>query len=84
MMPYDRHKPKQLSRDKALMRRIVEALCGMCCEPDPPEYDDVSDVAPSAMGAQALDTLACHCASTAVHPQVREERPGLQGHRRRA
>ncbi len=65
-----RFKPKQLAKQKALLRRAVEALCTMCCEPLPPDYDDASELPPQRMAAQALDLLALHLPGTQVFPAV--------------
>ena len=54
-----------------MIRQVVSALCTMCCEPDPPDHDEASDgPAPRTLASQALDALACNCASMHIHPQV--------------
>jgi len=65
-----RYKPKQLAKQKPLLKRAVDALCAMCCEPLPPEYDDASELPPQRMAAQALDLLAIHLPGTQVFPAV--------------
>jgi hypothetical protein len=65
-----RFKPKQLARQKQLLQRAVEALCAMCCEPVPADYDDASELPPQQMAAQALDLLALHLPGSQVFPAV--------------
>ncbi|KAI8467320.1 MAG: armadillo-type protein [Monoraphidium minutum] len=65
-----RYKPKQLARQKALLKRAVDALCGMMCEPLPEDYDDASELPPQRMAAQALDLLALHLPGAQVFPAV--------------
>jgi hypothetical protein len=65
-----RFKPRQLAKQKALLKRAVEALCAMCCEPLPAEYDDASELPPQRMAAQALDLMAIHLPSSQVFPVV--------------
>eukprot|EP00878_Enallax_costatus_P019883 GHUV01020993.1.p1 GENE.GHUV01020993.1~~GHUV01020993.1.p1 ORF type:complete len:804 (+),score=291.15 GHUV01020993.1:1449-3860(+) len=67
MLP-TRFKPKQLTRHKLLMCAIVEALCEMCCEPTPPDYDDAQELPPQKVAAQALDVLALSLNSQHVVP----------------
>ena len=42
-----RFKPKQLARG-GLVRPVVDALCHMCAEPDPPGHADDDDALPPA------------------------------------
>ena len=65
-----RYKPKQLARQKPLLRRAVDALCAMCCEPLPEGYDEADDLPPQQMAAQALDLLALHLPGNQVLPAV--------------
>jgi hypothetical protein len=65
-----RCKPRQLAKQKPLVKRAVEALCAMCCEPLPADYDDASEVPPQRMAAQALDLLALHLPGNQVFPVV--------------
>jgi len=51
-----------------LLKAIIEALCGMCCEPRPPHYDDAQELPPQKVAAHALDTLSVHLSSTHVFP----------------
>lgn len=65
-----RYKPKQLTRNKPLLRAIVDALCDMCCEPKAPDYDEADDLPAQKIAAQALDTLAINLNSQHVLPAV--------------
>lgn len=65
-----RFKPKQLQRNKALLKAIIEALCEMCCEPCPPDCDEAQETPPHKVAASTLDTLSIHLSSAAVFPTV--------------
>lgn len=65
-----RYKPRQLARQKPLLKRAVEALCAMMCEPLPDDYDEAGDLPPQSMAAQALDLLALHLPGSQVFPAV--------------
>eukprot|EP00983_Pelagomonas_calceolata_P104403 1159019-Pelagomonas_calceolata.AAC.5 len=67
-----RYKPKQLSKQKALVRQIVDALCSMACEPAESEQEarESGALSARAMAGQALDALALHVSSALICPQV--------------
>ncbi|KAG2492093.1 hypothetical protein HYH03_009587 [Edaphochlamys debaryana] len=67
-----RFKPKQLGRNKDLVRQIVTALCAMAGEPNPPDLDPEDDgtLPPSKLATQALDAVALHLPPPSVFPAV--------------
>lgn len=48
----------------------MDALCEMCCEPKPQDYDEADDLPAQKIAAQALDTLAINLNSQHVLPAV--------------
>ncbi|KAK9828387.1 hypothetical protein WJX81_002836 [Elliptochloris bilobata] len=65
-----RFKPKQFAR-AGLVRPVVEALCLMCAEPDPPGHSADDDTLPPAkIASQALDELALSLPAKQVLPGV--------------
>lgn len=57
-----RFKPKQLQRNKPLLKAIIEALCEMACEPLPEDYDEAQDIAPRKVGVVLGGcVLMCGC-----------------------
>ncbi|PNH04952.1 putative importin subunit beta-4 [Tetrabaena socialis] len=67
-----RFKPKQLGRNKELVRQIVTALCTMAAEPAPPDLDPEDDgtLPPAKLATQALDAVALHLPATSIFPSV--------------
>jgi len=53
-----RYKPKQFAR-AGLVRPVVEALCAMCGEPDPPDHDPDGDELPPAQLASQVPAALC-------------------------
>lgn len=52
-------KPKQFVKT-GLVRKVVSALCAMCAEPDPEDYEEDSDDLPSnKVASQVRDSLTC-------------------------
>jgi hypothetical protein len=68
-----RFKPKQLSKNKALVRQIVDALCLLACEAPENETEarEPNTLSARAMAGQALDALALHVTSVQIYPPVR-------------
>lgn len=65
-----RYKPKQLARQKPLLKYIIEALCVLYCEPKPEGLDEEEDP-PCELAGQAMEALALNISSQHVFPQVR-------------
>ncbi|GLI66665.1 hypothetical protein VaNZ11_010595 [Volvox africanus] len=67
-----RFKPKQLGRNKDLVRQVVSALCKMAGEPAPPDLDldDEGTLPPAKLAAQALDAVALYLPSQTIFPGV--------------
>lgn len=65
-----RFKPKQLQRNKVLLKAIIEALCEMTCEPCPADCDESQETPPHKVAAATLDTLSIQLSSAAVFPTV--------------
>ncbi|GLC39350.1 hypothetical protein PLESTB_000894500 [Pleodorina starrii] len=67
-----RFKPKQLGRNKDLVRQVVAALCAMTAEPPPPDLDPEDDgtLPPAKLATQALDAMALHLPSQSIFPGV--------------
>jgi hypothetical protein len=65
-----RFKPKQLQRNKPLLKAIIEALCEMTCEPCPDDCDQEQETPPNKVAAVTLDTLSINLSSSAVFPTV--------------
>ncbi|GIL67102.1 hypothetical protein Vafri_20555 [Volvox africanus] len=67
-----RFKPKQLGRNKDLVRQVVSALCTMAGEAAPPDLDpdDEGTLPPAKLAAQALDAVALYLPSQTIFPGV--------------
>ena len=64
-----RYKPKQLAKQRSLLKETLDALCALACEPEP-EGLDAEENAACKLAAQALDTVALNVASQHVLPQI--------------
>ncbi|KAK9824669.1 hypothetical protein WJX72_012191 [[Myrmecia] bisecta] len=63
-----RFKPKQLTRG-GMVRQVVLALCALCAEPIPADYEEgVSEPPANKFAAHALDTLALNLPNKHVFP----------------
>lgn len=85
--PPRRYKPKQLTRDKALLKGTLTMLCQLCCEPVPEDYDDAQTLPASKMAAQvgaavrhACSAARCSCAMLPVLCAARHHAPSCAQH----
>ena len=46
-----RYKPRQLAKSGAV-KAMMQALCRLCAEPEPPDYDDVDQLPAAKFAAQ--------------------------------
>lgn len=46
-----RYKPKQLARSGAV-KAVMQVLCQLCAEPDPPEHDEADQLPAAKFAAQ--------------------------------
>lgn len=54
-----RYKTRQLAKSGAV-KAVVQALCRLCAEPDPPEHDEADQLPIAKIAAQVSRSLTCN------------------------
>ncbi|CAL5224745.1 g7478 [Coccomyxa viridis] len=64
-----RYKPRQLAKSGAV-KAVMQVICQLCAEPDPPEHDDADQLPAAKFAAQAIDVLALHLPNKLILPDA--------------